>query len=149
MENLQQIEQHMLALKVMRLTRPALKNYTSANFSEPSDLTFETGTDGKNLPNQSENLLANENCLLLPQSFGNIYLGETFSSYICVHNNTDHSLSSVSVKCDLQSQNNRISIPIHANKTIPAEITKDSTLDDIIHYEVKEAGTHILVCEVS
>jgi hypothetical protein len=26
--------------------------------------------------------------LVLPQSFGNIYLGETFSSYVCVHNDS-------------------------------------------------------------
>ena len=25
---------------------------------------------------------------VLPQSFGNIYLGETFSSYVCVHNDS-------------------------------------------------------------
>lgn len=42
-----------------------------------------------------------------------------------------------------------MSIPIHTNKTIPTTIVEDETLDDVIHYEVKEIGTHILVCEVN
>jgi trafficking protein particle complex subunit 13 len=129
-----QIE-HMLALKVMRLTRPGLTNQVNTVFTEKSDLAQFTDS----------NLLPNNNMLLLPQSFGNIYLGETFSSYICVHNCTTHSISSVSVKCDLQSNNNRVNIAIHANKTIPATLNQNETLDDVIHYEVKEIGTHILV----
>ena len=37
-------------------------------------------------------------CLMvLPQSFGNIYLGETFSSYVCVHNDSTEVCSGVSV----------------------------------------------------
>lgn len=42
-----------------------------------------------------------------------------------------------------------MSIPIHTNKTIPTTINQDETLDEVIHYEVKEIGTHILVCEVN
>ena len=38
-------------------------------------------------------------CLMvLPQSFGNIYLGETFSSYVCVHNDSTEICSTVSVR---------------------------------------------------
>ncbi|CAG9811110.1 unnamed protein product [Chironomus riparius] len=135
-----QIE-HMLALKVMRLTRPTLTNFENLIFSERSDLPH--------LESEESNYLPKSNFLLLPQSFGNIYLGETFSSYICVHNCVTHAVSSVSVKCDLQSNNSRVSIPIHANRTIPTTLNQDETLDDVIHYEVKEIGTHILVCEVN
>lgn len=49
----------------------------------------------------------------------------------------------------LQSNNSRVSIPIHANKTIPQSLNHDETLEDVMHYEVKEIGTHILVCEVN
>ncbi|TMW46077.1 hypothetical protein DOY81_008849 [Sarcophaga bullata] len=87
--------------------------------------------------------------MLLPQSFGNIYLGETFSSYICVHNCTSHTVEGVTVKADLQSNNTRINLPMHENKAKPAALGPDETLDDVIRYEVKEIGTHILVCEVN
>lgn len=40
-------------------------------------------------------------------------------------------------------------MPIHVNKQIPTVLHPDQTLDDVIHYEVKEIGTHILVCEVN
>lgn len=134
--------EHMLALKVMRLTRPALTNFGNTIFSEKSDLLqFESEV----LPN----LVQKNQLLQLPQAFGNIYLGETFSSYICVHNCTTHPVNAVSVKCDLQSNNSRVSIPIHANKTIPTSLNTGETLDDVINYEVKEIGTHILVCEVN
>ena len=40
-------------------------------------------------------------CLMvLPQSFGNIYLGETFISYVCVHNDSTEVCSSVSVRSE-------------------------------------------------
>lgn len=132
---------HMLALKVMRLTRPALINFGNTIFTEKGDLLqFEP---------ENNNFLPQNQLLQLPQAFGNIYLGETFSSYICVHNCTTHPVNAVSVKCDLQSNNSRVSIPIHANKTIPTSLNHSETLDDVIHYEVKEIGTHILVCEVN
>ena len=62
-----QIE-HMLALKVMRLTRPTLTNFKNSIFSEKSDLPHLDDDDSSYLPKS--------NFLLLPQSFGNIYLGE-------------------------------------------------------------------------
>ncbi|CAO1433023.1 unnamed protein product [Diamesa tonsa] len=137
--------EHILALKVMRLTRPTLNVYSNNVSSEKSDILQGILQEKVN----PDNLISNNQFLQLPQSFGNIYLGETFSSYICVHNCTTHSVNSVSVKCDLQSNNNRVSLAIHVNKQTPLTLNKEETLDDVIHYEVKEIGTHILVCEVN
>ena len=50
-------------------------------------------------------------CLLvLPQSFGNIYLGETFSSYVCVHNDSTEVCSTVILRADLQTATQRINL---------------------------------------
>ena len=133
--------EHILALKVMRLTRSTLNVYSNNVSSEKTDILQGILQEKVN----PDNLISNNQFLQLPQSFGNIYLGETFSSYICVHNCTTHSVNSVSVKCDLQSNNNRVSLAIHLNKPTPLTLNKDETLDDVIHYEVKEIGTHILV----
>ena len=38
--------------------------------------------------------------LVLPQNFGNIFLGETFSSYISVHNDSGSSVTSVTIKVE-------------------------------------------------
>lgn len=59
--------EHLLQLKVMRLTKPALTNSENIILSEKSDLVqFESS---------EKTLLPVNNFLLLPQSFGNIYLG--------------------------------------------------------------------------
>lgn len=60
--------EHLLQLKVMRLTKPALTNSENVILSEKSDLLQFTATE--------QNLLPKNNFLLLPQSFGNIYLGK-------------------------------------------------------------------------
>ncbi|XP_062543419.1 probable trafficking protein particle complex subunit 13 homolog [Armigeres subalbatus] len=143
--------EHLLALKVMRLTRPTLINSQIVT-AEPKDLpqnTFDSILKSSATTVQDCETLAAGQFMLLPQSFGNIYLGETFSSYVCVHNCRAHPVSNVSVKADLQSNNTRINLPIHADKQGPVLLHPDETLDDVIHHEVKEIGTHILVCEVS
>lgn len=86
--------------------------------------------------------------LLLPQAFRNIYLGETFSSYVCVYNCTPHNVSKVKVKADLQTLSSKIALSIHQNRD-PVTLAPNETLDDILFHEVKEIGNHVLVCEVS
>lgn len=85
---------------VMRLTRPTL--------SSPLPVTCDT----KDLPANLLNIALQQDItavqgietvsigqfLLLPQSPVNIYLGETFSSYICVHNETKDVVRNVAVK---------------------------------------------------
>ncbi|XP_058836773.1 probable trafficking protein particle complex subunit 13 homolog [Topomyia yanbarensis] len=143
--------EHLLALKVMRLTRPTLvsSQIVTAEAKDLPQNTFDKVLKGTATTVHGSETLAAGQLMLLPQSFGNIYLGETFSSYVCVHNCRAHPVSNVTVKADLQSNNTRISLPIHADKQGPLTLHPDETLDDVIHHEVKEIGTHILVCEVS
>ena len=48
--------------------------------------------------------------LLLPSSFGNVYLGEIFRSYISINNSSNAHVSSVGLKVELQTPSNRFSI---------------------------------------
>lgn len=89
---------------VMRLTRPTL--------ASPLPVTC----DGKDLPGNLLNLALQQDptavqgletitlgqFLLLPQSPVNIYLGETFSSYVCVFNETDQVVKDVAVKVNMK-----------------------------------------------
>ncbi|XP_011308503.1 trafficking protein particle complex subunit 13 [Fopius arisanus] len=141
--------EHLLSLKVMRLTRPTI--------ATPAIVTC----DSADLPGNTLNNALKEDCtalqgmevlavgqfMVLPQSFGNIYLGEIFSSYLCVHNGSNQLVKNISVKADLQTSTQSIRL---SNKNINiGELIADSTIDEVIHHEVKEIGTHILVCEVS
>uniref|UniRef100_A0A3B3C8G9 Trafficking protein particle complex subunit 13 n=1 Tax=Oryzias melastigma TaxID=30732 RepID=A0A3B3C8G9_ORYME len=94
----------------------------------------------------AESLMLGE-MLTLPQNFGNIFLGETFSSYISVHNDSTQIVKDILVKADLQTSSQRLNLS--ASNSAVAELKPECCIDDVIHHEVKEIGTHILVCAVS
>lgn len=145
-----EVVDHLVALKVMRLTKPALisPKIVTCDFKDlPGNILNNFLKDDATSVVQMETLAAGQ-FLLLPQSFGNIYLGETFSCYICVHNETNQPVQSVSIKADLQTSSQRIPLPTQQNQS-PIMLDIDETLSDVIHHEIKDLGTHILVCEVS
>ncbi|KAF9430668.1 hypothetical protein BGZ94_005098 [Podila epigama] len=58
--------------------------------------------------------------LTMPASFGNIYLGETFTSYICANNESPHPVRDVILKAELQTTTLRFALNntlASANKT--------------------------------
>ncbi|KAL7294196.1 hypothetical protein TKK_0012216 [Trichogramma kaykai] len=141
--------EHLLALKVMRLTRPTLASPIVVT-NDSTDLPGNTFND--ELKNDCTALQGMETVsigqfMVLPQSFGNIYLGEIFSSYICVHNGSNQTVKDVTVKADLQTSTQTIPLSGHNSQT--KELIPNRTIDEVIHHEVKETGTHILVCEVT
>lgn len=145
-----EVVEHLVALKVMRLTKPALispKIVTCDSKDLPGNILNNFLKDDATAVTQMETLAAGQ-FLLLPQSFGNIYLGETFSCYVCVHNETNQPVQSVSIKADLQTNSQRIPLTTQQNQS-PIMLDVDETLSDVIHHEVKDLGTHILVCEVT
>lgn len=145
-----EVVEHLVALKVMRLTKPALisPKIVTCDFKDlPGNILNNYLKDDATSVGQMETLAAGQ-FLLLPQSFGNIYLGETFSCYVCVHNETNQPVQSVSIKADLQTSSYRIPLTTQQNSA-PLMLDVDETLSDVIHHEVKDLGTHILVCEVT
>ncbi|KFM59608.1 hypothetical protein X975_24184, partial [Stegodyphus mimosarum] len=145
-------KEHLLALKVMRLTRPSL--YTTQPVASGSRY-FTCNLLNAALKQDfgsPENLeyFSSGNLLMLPQSFGNIYLGETFSCYMSVHNDSQQTVTSVQVQADLQIGMQKIVLSGHrGNYNSVTQLNPDESVDDVIHHEVKEIGTHILACTVS
>lgn len=144
-------KEHLLALKVMRLTRPSMFCTIPVSFDSrdlAGDLfNRELSNNIASVPGLEEFTIGN--LLMLPQSFGNIYLGETFTSYISVNNDSDQIVRDVSVKADLQTGSQRIPLTGNSSNFAVAELAPNQSVDDVIHHEVKEIGTHILVCAVS
>ena len=103
---------HCLALKVMRLTRPSLGQSTvlqTSSLDLGSELLDQHQARDVNTSPGLASL--SPGCLLvLPQSFGNIYLGETFTSYVCVHNDSTEVCSTVILRADLQTATQRINL---------------------------------------
>ncbi|XP_046361580.1 trafficking protein particle complex subunit 13-like isoform X3 [Haliotis rufescens] len=137
-------------LAVMRLTKPTLMPFHPIQ-CESRDLCGDQFLQQNNLdlakPRGLECFPLGD-MLTLPQNFGNIFLGETFSSYISVHNDCDQICRDIVLKADLQTSSQRLSLSSINSQPI-MELLPDHSIDDVIHHEVKELGTHILVCAVS
>ncbi|NXK11934.1 TPC13 protein, partial [Herpetotheres cachinnans] len=134
---------------VMRLTKPTLFTNIPVTCEErdlPGNLFYQLMKDDPSTVKGAEALMLGE-MLTLPQNFGNIFLGETFSSYISVHNDSNQVVKDILVKADLQTSSQRLNLS--ASSAAVAELKPDCCIDDVIHHEVKEIGTHILVCAVS
>jgi len=82
--------------------------------------------------------------LKLPPNFGMIYLGETFVTYICLNNETNKTVHSVSVKIELQTSSQKLLLV----ENQPTELEVKKNLEYISQYEIKELGVHILICTV-
>uniref|UniRef100_A0A3P8ZQC3 Trafficking protein particle complex subunit 13 n=1 Tax=Esox lucius TaxID=8010 RepID=A0A3P8ZQC3_ESOLU len=149
MEVNQAKQEHLLALKVMRLTKPTLFTnmpVTCEDRDLPGDLFGRLMKEDPSTIKGAETLMLGE-MLTLPQNFGNIFLGETFSSYISVHNDSIQVVKDILVKADLQTSSQRLNLS--ASNNAVTELKPECCIDDVIHHEVKEIGTHILVCAVS
>ncbi|XP_035628574.1 trafficking protein particle complex subunit 13-like isoform X1 [Oncorhynchus keta] len=136
-------------LCVMRLTKPTLFTnmpVTCEDRDLPGDLFSRLMKEDPSTIKGAEALMLGE-MLTLPQNFGNIFLGETFSSYISVHNDSSQVVKDILVKADLQTSSQRLNLS--ASNNAVTELKPESCVDDVIHHEVKEIGTHILVCAVS
>jgi hypothetical protein len=125
---------HLLSLKVLRLSKPSLHAI---------------------LEEQEQELVSD--FLTLPPSFGNIYLGETFDCYLSIINDSSITAKDVALKAELQTQTQRFtladSISLGEEKGInridQVPLMPKQTLDFILHHEIKEIGIHILVCSVN
>ncbi|XP_065069428.1 trafficking protein particle complex subunit 13-like [Rhopilema esculentum] len=138
----------LLALKVMRLTRPTIKPLLQVTCEE-QDLPgecFENDFKSDAAAIKGIELFSSGELLSLPQSFGSIYLGETFSCYLSVLNDSNQHVQDVVAKVDLQTSSQRFQLS--ASSPYP-KLGPDESIDEVIGYEVKELGTHILVCAVT
>mmetsp|Transcript_20867 Transcript_20867/g.45223 ORF Transcript_20867/g.45223 Transcript_20867/m.45223 type:complete len:489 (-) Transcript_20867:3172-4638(-) len=115
-------------LKVMRLQAPQL--------GQPSAGALLSST----------HLLSS--ILLLPDSFGVIHVGETFSAYLGVLNaSADLSVRGLTVSSQLQTPSRRIVLPSRLDNT-PCDIDASGGVDAIVSRRLEEVGPHILRVEV-
>lgn len=130
-----------VSLKVMRLARPSFYQHKNIHSTEPWDFDVSPG-------DKSNQSLFMSDLLCLPQSFGNIYLGETFSCYMTVHNGGSLDVRGVQLRAELQNGSQKVAL--NAALAKGGDVLKpNESLDQVIHHEVKEIGTHLLQCSVS
>ncbi|NXH01019.1 TPC13 protein, partial [Loxia leucoptera] len=131
-----------LIFAVMRLTKPTLFTNIPVTCEErdlPGNLFNQLMKDDPSTVKGAETLMLGE-MLTLPQNFGFSKLYGKGLDYLYV-------LQLVFSFADLQTSSQRLNLS--ASSAAVAELKPDCCIDDVIHHEVKEIGTHILVCAVS
>ncbi|MED6195747.1 hypothetical protein PIB30_040993 [Stylosanthes scabra] len=162
---------HSLAFRVMRLCRPSF-NVDPPLRLHPSDLfvgedIFDDPLAASSLPSllspttsssspdpnyrhrfllhHSSDAMGLSALLVLPQSFGAIYLGETFCSYISINNSSTFEVREVIIKAEIQTERQRILL-LDTSKSPVETIRAGGRYDFIVEHDVKELGPHTLVC---
>ncbi|KAH7107787.1 DUF974-domain-containing protein [Auriculariales sp. MPI-PUGE-AT-0066] len=146
-----------LTLKVMRVNRPSLAAAWSPFFSSSPALSAHATSTIMSLqsteplsghPTTLRDLTAISDVLMLPPSFGAIQLGETFSSCLCINNDTNGALTAVSLRVEMQTA---------STKTVLASLggpemtltPENSFIETVVSHEIKELGQHVLACTIS
>ncbi|KAJ7090197.1 hypothetical protein B0H15DRAFT_837467 [Mycena belliarum] len=147
---------HLLSLKVMRVSRPALASawqpfYSSSpSFSAHSTasiLSLQGKTPLSGHPKTLRDLTHASELLTLPSSFGSIQLGETFSSCLCVNNEAQVEIEAVTMKVEMQTVTSKVMLAEFGGSDTKLAI--GDTLERVVHHEIKELGQHVLACTVS
>lgn len=133
---------HLLSLKVLRAARPNFKHnqlHPSINPITPdsnqSPIRFEP------IPSTST--------LTLPDSFGVIYLGQTFHGLLSVQyegNQSDSAVENATLKAELHTAAHKVLL----DEVGPCRVGfGENGLELSVKQEIKELGLHTLVCTVS
>ncbi|XP_073225987.1 uncharacterized protein [Cicer arietinum] len=156
---------HSVAFRVMRLCRPSF-NVDPPLRLDPDDLFVgEDIFDDPSAPSPADLIAPDSDpnyrnrfllhhfsdsmglsgLLVLPQSFGAIYLGETFCSYISINNSSNFEVREVIIKAEIQTEKQRILL-LDTSKSPVETIRAGGRYDFIVEHDVKELGPHTLVC---
>ncbi|XWS19576.1 hypothetical protein CRYUN_Cryun31cG0027400 [Craigia yunnanensis] len=119
---------------------PLLSSHVS-KYTDSSDLTYGNGF----LLQHPSDAMGFSGLLVLPQSFGAIYLGETFCSYISINNSSNFEVRDVIIKAEMQTERQRILL-LDTSKSPVESIRASGRYDFIVEHDVKELGAHTLVC---
>ncbi len=144
--------EHPLSLKVMRLKRPDFQLLTPI-LTEKSDqlgqLSNAQVTPHPSHPSSSGNFSLEgfglTDMMALPLNFGKIYVGETFSSYISLHNslpNAQASVRNVYLRVELFTGNNKQTL-LDTSSQMIQEFPNNFNKDFIIEQPLSEQGTHM------
>ncbi|KJH44411.1 hypothetical protein DICVIV_09545 [Dictyocaulus viviparus] len=138
----------LLVLKVMRLARPKFSEVTSFPVDPVDPYGFPKMIEAALCKRDGEKRhdVPVGEYLMAPQMFENIYLGETFTFYVNCVNESDQKVTDVSVKCDLQTNTQRVSLPCNIYDVV---LEVGACSGQIISHEIKEVGQHILICSVN
>lgn len=152
-------ESHPLMLKVMRLSRPNFAHnppILSGDTSREStkNALIEDVTKSMGFPSfiplnsaESASNFVLSDLMVLPGNFGFLYLGETFSSYLCINNESSTNVGNVIFKAELQTATGRFVLRDTSNHPMP-NLIPNQTIEFVLKHEIKTLGAHVLICNI-
>ncbi|KAJ6500407.1 hypothetical protein C8R45DRAFT_1071056 [Mycena sanguinolenta] len=163
---------HLLSLKVMRVSRPALASAWQPFYSSSPSFSVRDAKEGLDTivdalqahstasilslqgksplpghPKTLRDLTHASELLMLPSSFGSIQLGETFSSTLCVNNEAQVEVEAVALKVEMQTASSKVILAEFGGSETTLSV--GDTLENVVHHEIKELGQHVLACTVT
>ena len=142
---------HALALRVMRLTKPAIIPSWPLQADKDDycgeELVTHRDKDITVIPNLVTYPYGE--VLTVPQNLGSIYLGETFASFVNVQNDSQQTVRDVVLKTDLQTSSQRMPLSNPTGQAMVSKLVPGDNISEVITHEVKELGGQLLVCTVS
>ena len=98
--------------------------------------------------------------LVLPNSFGTIFLGDTFHAYLCMRNESSHPVRDATLLVEMQtgdggqaagrSSGHRVLLAKVTNQDPTAEhLSSSARIETTVKHEIKELGPHVLICTVT
>ena len=144
---------HSVTLKVLRLSRPSLtQNFPVPLPSQDSDLNPKAGLDVRE--GESDDQFSLGPLLTLPPTVGTAYVGETFSTTLCVNNEleeeTDKQVSSIKIAAEMRAPSGVIPLDlIPKDVTSHDQVKPEASLQRIVKFDLREEGPHTLAVTVT
>jgi hypothetical protein len=127
---------------VMRLCKPP---FVTSDLPLPIDGAMLPSAAGGPADVSLSVPLATTPSLGLPQSFGDIYLGETLSAFVSAANQAPYGLAQFQLKIEVQTSSQRQVLVTRAGSGPSAGIDPAARADCIVRHELREVGVHILI----
>ncbi|KAF2840711.1 hypothetical protein M501DRAFT_1009944 [Patellaria atrata CBS 101060] len=146
---------HAVSLKVLRLTTPTLGYQYPLPTSQLSEEWSISPKAALAYPGGDvKTPFIISPVFNLPESFGTAYVGETFSCTLCANNELLKSdetriLGGVKIVADMQTPSNPAGVPLDMGDSDYTTVDPGKSLQKIIHFRLKEDGSHLLAVTVT
>lgn len=145
---------HTVSLKVLRLSHPS--------FARQNPLPRETTIIPRHLSlalpdpkSKYSDDFALSPLLILPQAFGSVYVGETFTCSLSANNElapTDtlsQNATDIRIVAEIQTPSQSLPLKLRPQSDEPQPVGPGSSLQKVLHFPLKEEGSHVLAVNVS
>ena len=149
-------EPHSVSLKVLRLSRPSLsQQFPLAVLSQSFDHQVDPKASLDIREGESDDQFILGPMLTLPPTFGAAYVGETFSTTLCVSNDllpdAERQVSNLRIGAEMRAPSGTIPLDIIPKEetSLQDQVKPGSSMQKIVHFDLREEGPHTLAVNVS